>query len=110
MADTLRYVGDTEPLKFELGDASGYLTTLPTATSLELLAVNQADETDTFTGPCVVIDPPEVDDTNHWNAKYALAAGDTAAPGTFDLFVTVTWGDGTITTFAVQTLEIRAKT
>lgn len=110
---TTRYVGDTgPPIELELSDQNGYLTTLQTdATSLLLLAVNQTNPADTFTGACVVIDPPtaDADGVHHWNAQYPLAAGDTNGAGTFDLFVTVTWSDGTEQTFAAATLTIKDK-
>lgn len=109
--NTTRYVGDTgPPIKLEAADENGYLTTLPTAETVAFLAVNQADHSDTITGELVVIDPPEEDGENHWNLKYVIQAGDTDAAALFDLFATVTWGDGTIQTYGVSTLQIKAKT
>lgn len=113
MADTTRYVGDTGPaLKFELSDETGVLTTLPLdATSLALLAVNQKQGSDMFSGPVSIIDPPEqdADGVHQWNAEYTFAVGDTSGAGIFDLFVTVTWSDNTEQTFAGTTLEVKAK-
>lgn len=109
-SSTSRYVGDTEPIKFELADDGVYRTDLDTATSVVFLAVNISNPSDTFGGSCVVIDPPEVDGSNHWNCKYVLTALDTGEPGSFNCYVTVTETDGTtVATYAVTTLTIVAK-
>lgn len=112
MADkTTRYIGDTEPLKFELDDDGVYRTDLATATSIVFLAVNSNSPTDHFGGSCTVIDPPTVDGSNHWNCKYTLTGTDTAAPGSFNCYVTVHEAGGTvIATYAVTQLDILDKT
>lgn len=108
---TTRYVGDTDAIKLSVIDAGTVRTDLATAKSLAFLAVNQKTPTDTITGPATVINPPETDGSDEWNCQYQLVTGDTAAAGTFDMFITVTEADGTtVATYGVTTLVIKDKT
>lgn len=105
-SDTLRYVGDTEPVKLSLADNGAFRTDLDAVNSMVFLAVDRVNPSNTFGGPCQPLNPT----INDYNCEYSLSPANTAQVGVFDCYVTVTEADGiTIGTYGMITLTIQAK-
>lgn len=99
---TTRYVGDNDAIKIAVSDDGVLRADLPDADTITIRFVGQGGADD-FSGDGSPIDPPD-DDT--WNLAYPFAIGDTADPGTFHIYTTVT-NSGSTATYGPSTLTIK---
>lgn len=105
MANRTMWVGDNEPpVRLQLTDGTG-LVDLTTATSINVMFIGKRFE---FSGPGTPINIIDPDKKHTWNLEYDFAAGDTADPDTYQIFVQVTDADGVKTFSTTDTLTITA--
>lgn len=105
MANRSMFVGDNEPpVRLGLQDGSS-LADLSAATSITVLFIGKRYE---FSGTGTVVNIVDPDGKHTWNLEYDFAAGDTADPDTYQIFVQVADTGGVKTFSTSDTLTITA--